>query len=123
MENLKKVKEAGIVEEFQAVVELLKAVGYETGELTIVEVAKIRHEVFKAIKSIEQQLFASPHTPILKYVYTQMKQGDKVTCITQPGVWELVWYKEGDTTCAIQNKKYRYIVKVATLTKVKEQLL
>ena len=48
-----------------------------------------------------------------------MKQGDKGTCITHPGVWELVWYKEGDTTCAIQNKTHRYIVKVATLTKDK----
>ena len=47
-----------------------------------------------------------------------MKQGDKVKCTTYPGVWELVWYKEGDTTCAIQNKTYRYIVKVATLTVV-----
>jgi hypothetical protein len=54
MKNLKKVKEANIVDEFQAVVELLKAVGYETGELTIVEVAQIRHDVFKAIKGIEQ---------------------------------------------------------------------
>ena len=49
-----------------------------------------------------------------------LKQGDKVTCMTHPGVWELVWYKEGDTTCAIQNEKYRCIVKVATLTKDKE---
>ena len=44
-----------------------------------------------------------------------MKQGDKVTCTTHPGVWTLVWYKEGDNTCAIQNDKYRYIVKVTTL--------
>ena len=50
----------------------------------------------------------------------KLKQGDKVTCITQPGVWELVWYKTGDTTCAIQNYKYRCIVKVATLKKVEE---
>ena len=50
-----------------------------------------------------------------------MKQGDKVTCITQPGVWTLVWYKEGDTTCSIQNKTYRYIVKTATLSKVKDK--
>lgn len=47
-----------------------------------------------------------------------MKQGDKVKCTTHPGVWTLVWYKEGDTTCAIQNKKYRCIVKTATLSKV-----
>ena len=48
-----------------------------------------------------------------------MKLGDKVKCTTHPGEWTLVWYKEGDHTCAIQNDKYRYIVKVATLTKIK----
>jgi hypothetical protein len=46
-----------------------------------------------------------------------MKQGDKVKCTTHPGVWELVYYIEGDTTYAIQNEKYRYIVKTSTLTK------
>lgn len=48
-----------------------------------------------------------------------LKQGDKVTCTTHPGEWTLVWYKEGDNTCAIQNDKYRYIVKTATLKVVK----
>jgi hypothetical protein len=47
--------------------------------------------------------------------------GDKVRCMTHPGVWELVWYKEGDTTCAIQNKKYRCIVKTSILTKANNQ--
>jgi hypothetical protein len=49
-----------------------------------------------------------------------MKQGDKVKCISYSGIWTLVWYKEGDTTCAIQNEKYRYIVKTSTLTLIKE---
>lgn len=53
MENLKKIKEVNVVDEFQAVMELLKAIGYETGELTIMEVATIRHDVLKAIKGIE----------------------------------------------------------------------
>ncbi len=44
-----------------------------------------------------------------------MKEGDKVTCNMHPGVWTLVWYREGDSTCAIQNDKFRYIVKVVTL--------
>lgn len=48
-------------------------------------------------------------------VNNMLKQGDKVTCTTHPGEWTLAWYKEGDHTCAIQNDKYRYIVKVATL--------
>jgi len=60
----------------------------------------------------------TPHTNTQIRIY-KMKQGDKVKCITHPGVWELVWYKEGDTTCAIQNEKYRYIVKTSTLTKDK----
>jgi hypothetical protein len=49
-----------------------------------------------------------------------MKLGDKVTCLTHPGIWELVWYKEGDTTCAIQNKSQRYIVKTSILKLIKE---
>ena len=54
-----------------------------------------------------------------KNIFLFMKQGDKVKCTTHPGEWTLVWYKEGDHTCAIQNDKYRYIVKVATLTLAK----
>jgi hypothetical protein len=50
-----------------------------------------------------------------------LKQGDKVRCTTHPGVWELVWYKEGDITCVIQNEKYRCIVKTAILTKANNQ--
>ena len=45
--------------------------------------------------------------------------GDKVRCMTHPGIWTLVYYIEGDTTCAIQNEKYRYIVKTSTLSKDK----
>jgi hypothetical protein len=43
--------------------------------------------------------------------------GDKVTCYKYPGTWTLVWYKAGDTTCAIQNERYRYIVNVSSLKK------
>ena len=50
-----------------------------------------------------------------------LKQGDKVTCTTHPGIWTLVWYKAGDTTCAIQNYKYRKIVKTVTLKVVKDK--
>lgn len=46
-----------------------------------------------------------------------MKVGDKVTCYKYPGIWTLVWYREGDTTCAIQNERYRYIVNVSSLKK------
>jgi hypothetical protein len=50
-----------------------------------------------------------------------MEQGDKVTCTMHPGIWTLVWYKEGDSTCAIQNHQYRYIVKVTSLFKIKDK--
>ena len=51
----------------------------------------------------------------------KLKQGDKVTCTTHPGTWKLVWYKAGDATCAIQNEKYRCIVKVSTLKVVTKE--
>ena len=51
----------------------------------------------------------------------KLKQDDKVTCLTHPGIWTLVWYKAGDTTCAIQNEKYRCIVKTVTLKKVEDK--
>ena len=51
MENLKKVKEVNIVDEFQAVIDLLGALGYETDQLTVNEVATIRHEILKIIKA------------------------------------------------------------------------
>lgn len=45
-----------------------------------------------------------------------MKLGDKVTSTTYPDrVFELVWYQEKDTTCAIQDKTLRAVVKVSTL--------
>jgi hypothetical protein len=47
------------------------------------------------------------------------KEGDKVKSYSHDGEWTLVWYREGDHTCAIQNDKYRYIVKVSSLTLVK----
>jgi hypothetical protein len=53
MENLKKIKEVNTVDEFQAVMDLLGKLGYETDKLTIMEVAEIRYDVLKAIKGIE----------------------------------------------------------------------
>jgi len=45
-----------------------------------------------------------------------MKLGDKVVSTQYPDrVFELVWYKEGDNTCAVQDKTLRAVVKVSTL--------
>ena len=48
-----------------------------------------------------------------------MKKGDKVSLIGELGEWELVWYKKGDSTCAIQNKTTRRIVKTSILKPIK----
>ncbi len=51
-----------------------------------------------------------------------MKLGDKVISTNYSGrVFELVWYQEGDATCAIQDKKIRAVVKVSTLDLVPQE--
>lgn len=51
-----------------------------------------------------------------------MKVGDKVTSTTYPGQeFDLVWYQEGDNTCAIQDEKIRAIVKTSTLNLVTQK--
>jgi|TARA_R110000737_G_scaffold221208_1_gene236706 hypothetical protein len=51
---------------------------------------------------------------------SQFKVGDKVRSAEQIGIWDLVWYKEGDTTCAIQNHKTRALTKVSQLSLIVE---
>lgn len=46
-----------------------------------------------------------------------MKLGDKVISTSYPNrVFELVWYQEKDTTCAVQDETLRAVVKVSTLS-------
>jgi hypothetical protein len=46
-----------------------------------------------------------------------MKVGDKVKSLSHPGrVFTLVWYKKGDTTCAIADEKIRLIAKTYTIS-------
>jgi hypothetical protein len=48
-----------------------------------------------------------------------MKEGDIVKSINYPGKrFTLVWYKKGDATCAIANKKIRMIVKTKDISLV-----
>jgi hypothetical protein len=51
MEKLKKVREVTIVDEFQAVMDLLSALGYEVDQLKVDEVAAIRYDILKIIKA------------------------------------------------------------------------
>ena len=48
--------------------------------------------------------------------------GDKVTSIEHEGIWDLVWYKDGDTTCAIENSHMRAIAKISQLKLIKGDL-
>jgi hypothetical protein len=51
-----------------------------------------------------------------------MKLGDKVISNKFPGrIFDLVWYQEGDVTCAIQDEKLRAVVKVSTLYLVPQE--
>jgi len=51
-----------------------------------------------------------------------MKEGDKVTSTQYPDrVFELVWYKEGDNTCGVQDEALRAVVKVSSLSLVTQE--
>jgi hypothetical protein len=52
----------------------------------------------------------------------KFKLGDKVTTTALPGMWELVWYKEGDDVCAIQNNRRRMLAKVSQLKLASEDV-
>jgi|TARA_B110000259_G_scaffold161792_1_gene186169 hypothetical protein len=51
---------------------------------------------------------------------TKFKVGDMVRSNEHIGIWELVWYKTGDTTCAIQNHNTRALAKVSQLNLIVE---
>lgn len=51
---------------------------------------------------------------------TKFKVGDVVRSSNHIGIWKLVWYKKGDTTCAIQNHNSRSLAKVSQLKLVNE---
>jgi hypothetical protein len=51
-----------------------------------------------------------------------LKVGDKVISTRYPHrVFELVWYQNGDSTCGIQDKHLRAVVKVSTLDLVTQE--
>jgi len=51
-----------------------------------------------------------------------LKVGDKVTSTKYPDrVFNLAWYQNGDSTCAIEDGHLRAIVKVSTLDLVTQE--
>lgn len=53
MKNLKKVKEVSAIDQFLAVMDLLKVLGYETDKLTIMDVTYLKSDIIKAIEESE----------------------------------------------------------------------
>jgi hypothetical protein len=52
--DLKKVKEVNAMDQFIAVMDLLNALGYETGQLTILDAAQLKYDIIKAIEASEK---------------------------------------------------------------------
>jgi hypothetical protein len=53
MKKLEQVKEITMINQFIAITDLLENLGYETSELTLMDVANIRYDILKSIKSLE----------------------------------------------------------------------
>ena len=57
MEKLKKVKDVQVLEEYIAIMELLKKLGYETETLKLDRASQIKHDILKVLKDNSDQLF------------------------------------------------------------------
>jgi hypothetical protein len=53
MKKLEQVKETKMIDQFIAITDLLENLGYETSELTLMDVANIRYDILKSIESLE----------------------------------------------------------------------
>jgi hypothetical protein len=54
MKNLKKVQEVKMIDQFVAMMEFLKAMGYETSELSALDVATLRYDVLYTIDNCKE---------------------------------------------------------------------
>jgi hypothetical protein len=53
MTTIKKVKEIGIFEQYEATMVFLKALGYKTNELTVSQMASLKLNIVEAIEATE----------------------------------------------------------------------
>ena len=53
MKKLEQVKEVTMIDQFVAITDLLENLGYETSELTLIDVANIRYDILKSIENLE----------------------------------------------------------------------
>jgi len=68
MKNLKKVEEVSNIDQFIAVMEFLKAMGYETSELNVMDVAYLKSDIVRAIENCED--------PFAEYMGYKIEEGD-----------------------------------------------
>jgi hypothetical protein len=53
MKKVEKIKEATMINQFVAITDLLENLGYETSELTLMDIANIRYDILKSIENLE----------------------------------------------------------------------
>ena len=53
MKNLVKIKEVNAVDQFIAVMDFLKAVGYDTSKLSVMDIMYLKHDIIAAIEKCE----------------------------------------------------------------------
>ena len=53
MKNLKQIKEVSHIDQFMAVMDMLVALGYDTSQLSILEVAQLKYDILNAIGTSE----------------------------------------------------------------------
>ena len=53
MKRLEKIREATMIDQFIAIMDLLENLGYETSESTLMDIASIRYDILKSIESLE----------------------------------------------------------------------
>ena len=68
MENLKKVKEVSNIDQFIAVMDFLKAMGYDTSKLSVMDAVYLRGDIVRAIENCED--------PFAEYMGYKVEEGD-----------------------------------------------
>lgn len=53
MKNLKQIKEVSHIDQFMAIMDMLAALGYDTSQLSILDVAQLKYDILNVINASE----------------------------------------------------------------------
>jgi hypothetical protein len=67
MENLKKIKEVKAADQYLAVMVLLNELGYSTSQLTVMDVAVLKHDIIKAIEVADKLELVKSDDQVTRY--------------------------------------------------------